>query len=188
MTDYSIITEMDEPCILKDDNKEIGSSTFVDCHTIPTKCHSAFSLFLFNEEDELLIQQRSKNKILYPLYWSNTVSNHKVTENTEDILIRLNYETNLNLKIKLIKFLTIKYNSNYNGIYGENEIHEIYFGICDIKKEKLSIPNLDEVVELKFVHFDDLVNLTDSTDQLVTPWFRAIIKQFKSLNSKYYKS
>jgi isopentenyl-diphosphate delta-isomerase type 1 len=190
MTDSLITSNTDRPCILIDDsnNKEMGTTSLIKCHTIPTQCHRAFSLFLFNTDNELLIQQRSKNKLLYPLHWSNTVCSHTITENPDDLLVRLNYETNLNLKIKLTKFSTIKYNSNYNGLYGENEIDELYFGICDIKKENLPLPNPNEVAEHKFVSFNNLQNLAETTDILVTPWFRAIIKHFKSLNVEFLSS
>ena len=38
--------------------------------------HRAFSLFLFNEKNELLMQQRASYKITFPLLWTNTVCSH----------------------------------------------------------------------------------------------------------------
>ncbi len=38
--------------------------------------HRAFSVFLFNNEGKLLLQQRSADKITFPLTWTNTCCSH----------------------------------------------------------------------------------------------------------------
>jgi isopentenyl-diphosphate delta-isomerase len=50
------------------------------------KLHRAFSVFLFNEKNELLLQQRAKEKITFPLYWTNTCCSHPLyNEKNENI-------------------------------------------------------------------------------------------------------
>ena len=44
--------------------------------------HRAFSLFLFNDKNELLLQQRSDEKITFPGLWTNTCCSHP--RHTED--------------------------------------------------------------------------------------------------------
>ena len=51
---------------------EIGTMNKLECHQGAGKLHRAFSVFLFNEKGELLIQQRSASKTLWPLFWSNS--------------------------------------------------------------------------------------------------------------------
>ena len=38
--------------------------------------HRAFSVFLFNSENKLLLQQRAAEKITFPSYWANTCCSH----------------------------------------------------------------------------------------------------------------
>ena len=38
--------------------------------------HRAFSVFLFNERNELLLQQRAATKITFPRMWTNTCCSH----------------------------------------------------------------------------------------------------------------
>lgn len=38
--------------------------------------HRAFSVFLFNEKNELMLQKRTKEKITFPSIWSNTCCSH----------------------------------------------------------------------------------------------------------------
>jgi isopentenyl-diphosphate delta-isomerase len=40
--------------------------------------HRAFSVFLFNERNELLLQQRADEKITFPGYWTNTCCSHPI--------------------------------------------------------------------------------------------------------------
>jgi len=41
--------------------------------------HRAFSVFLFNERNELLITQRAPSKITFPTVWTNTCCSHPLT-------------------------------------------------------------------------------------------------------------
>lgn len=94
---------MDEVCIvLDDDDKPIGSSSKKTCTCIlpsPTKewkkkkklmlieghlmpnierglLHRAFSVFLFDSNNRLLLQQRAPEKITFPNMWTNTCCSH----------------------------------------------------------------------------------------------------------------
>ena len=46
--------------------------------------HRAFSVFLFNSEGKLLLTQRSEDKILFPLRWTNTCCSHPLIEHMEN--------------------------------------------------------------------------------------------------------
>ena len=57
------------------------------------KCHRAFSVFLFDSQDRLLLQRRSGDKITFPLYWANTCCSHPL-----DIEGETEVENNLGVK------------------------------------------------------------------------------------------
>ena len=70
-----------EECILVDESdKVVGSDTKKNCHLNvhieAGKLHRAFSVFLFNSEGKLLLQQRSKAKITFPECFTNTCCSH----------------------------------------------------------------------------------------------------------------
>ena len=58
------------------DDREIGHASKAACHDGHGILHRAFSLFVFNERGELLLQQRSAEKRLWPGYWSNSCCSH----------------------------------------------------------------------------------------------------------------
>lgn len=59
---------LEEKCILVDEqDKRIGEATKKDCHLIDKNghilLHRAFSVFLFNDKGDLLVQKRSASKV-----------------------------------------------------------------------------------------------------------------------------
>ena len=67
-----------EKLVIVDENDcSIDESTKKEAHTFSTTkprgiLHRAFSIFLFNTEGKLLLQQRAGDKITFPNVWSNT--------------------------------------------------------------------------------------------------------------------
>ncbi|MFZ0389867.1 MAG: isopentenyl-diphosphate delta-isomerase, partial [Calditrichia bacterium] len=60
----------DEKLILVNEQDEVlGYKDKLDCHLGEGVLHRAFSIFIFNEKGEVLMQQRSGEKMLWPQYW-----------------------------------------------------------------------------------------------------------------------
>lgn len=89
-------------CVDSDD-KIVGTERAAIAHTLDhLTLHRGFSLFLFNTSNELLIQQRSFDKYVFPGLWSNTVCSHPflnplsfsdpIKDIASHIIQRLSYE------------------------------------------------------------------------------------------------
>ncbi|MDO8468531.1 MAG: isopentenyl-diphosphate Delta-isomerase [Candidatus Peribacter sp.] len=60
-----------------EDGTPMGAAEREAAHASPGMLHRAFSVFVFRKgRQELLIQQRSKEKTLFPLIWANTCCSH----------------------------------------------------------------------------------------------------------------
>lgn len=75
---------LEEKCILINDQDEaIGEATKRECHLNRNikkgMLHRAFSVFLFNSNNELLLQQRSDAKITFPGRFTNTCCSHPLS-------------------------------------------------------------------------------------------------------------
>src|SRR5262245_62399892 len=54
-----------------------GSAELIAAHTGPGQLHLAFSVYILSPNRQfLLIQQRSAEKMLWPLVWANTCCSH----------------------------------------------------------------------------------------------------------------
>jgi isopentenyl-diphosphate delta-isomerase len=66
-----------ELVVLVDENNTVlGTMPKSEVHGAETPLHRAFSIFLFNAEKKLLLQQRSHVKKTWPLAWSNSCCGH----------------------------------------------------------------------------------------------------------------
>ena len=75
--DSEQIGMMEENCILVDnDDNIIGKDSKVNCHLGEGKLHRAFSVLLFNNSGDLLIQKRAREKITFPSIWANSCCSH----------------------------------------------------------------------------------------------------------------
>eukprot|EP00252_Welwitschia_mirabilis_P026856 TRINITY_DN896_c0_g1_i2.p1 TRINITY_DN896_c0_g1~~TRINITY_DN896_c0_g1_i2.p1 ORF type:complete len:247 (+),score=29.43 TRINITY_DN896_c0_g1_i2:299-1039(+) len=85
----------EDECILVDtEDRVVGHDSKYNCHLMEkieseNVLHRAFSVFLFNSNLELLLQQRSATKVTFPLVWTNTCCSHPLYRESE--LIEENY-------------------------------------------------------------------------------------------------
>ncbi len=82
--DQEQIEMMEEACILVDEEDNIlGKDTKINCHLGDGKLHRAFSVLLFNNSGELLIQKRASEKITFPSIWANSCCSHPLHIDSE---------------------------------------------------------------------------------------------------------
>ena len=82
--DAEQIGMMEENCILVDkEDNIIGKDSKVKCHLGEGKLHRAFSVLLFNNSGDLLIQKRAREKITFPSIWANSCCSHPLHIETE---------------------------------------------------------------------------------------------------------
>ena len=93
---------LDESLILVDKKDNIvGKISKVDAHMNAYNrsgyAHRAFSVFLFNQNNQLLLHQRAEVKITFPMLWTNSCCSHPLY--TEDEMIQECYQGNFNVKM-----------------------------------------------------------------------------------------
>ncbi|XP_075683542.1 isopentenyl-diphosphate Delta-isomerase 1 isoform X2 [Rhinoderma darwinii] len=188
---------LSEMCILIDGNDEkIGADTKKNCHLNENidkgLLHRAFSVFLFNTENKLLLQQRSDAKITFPGCYTNTCCSHPLntpTEVGEDEAIGVRRAAQRRLKAEFgipleqvkpdeLRYLTrIHYKAQSDGIWGEHEIDYILF----LQKEVTVDPDPNEIKSHCYVSKEELTQLFERAKRgevKITPWFQLIADTF----------
>ena len=187
--DKTQVELLNENCILVDHNDVvIAKETKKNCHLLENinngMLHRAFSIFLFDSKDRLLLQQRSKCKITYPNHWTNTCCSHplyiKEELNGEEGIKRaakrrLDYEFGICVdNHENFNYITrIHYKADNvpsDGIFGEHEIDYILF----VKGDFIVNENKNEIKSYKYVTQSELKQLINDKSIEITPWFRLI--------------
>lgn len=190
---------LNEECILVDENDvEIGSASKRQCHlkdenTNKSLLHRAFSLFIFNSENKLLLQQRSDTKITFPGMWTNTCCSHPLFIDTErptengqgakmaaqrKVLQELGIQAD-QCPIDQMHYLTrILYAADSNSKWAEHELDYIVFLKSHLKQLDLE-PNPEEVKDVTYLARTDLQHfIQEHGEANMTPWFLLMSKSY----------
>ena len=118
-----------ESLILVDEaDREVGHLDKVRCHQGRGVLHRAFSLLIFNGAGDLLLQQRSRAKRLWPLYWSNSCCSHpRRAESMESAIHRRLYEE-LGLRCPLQFLFKFQYQAQFDEGGAEQELCSVFIG------------------------------------------------------------
>jgi len=163
--------ELDTPdtLILVDNNdNEVGTMEKVDCHLNDGILHRAFSVFLFNPDGELLIQQRSPQKMLWGGYWANSCCSHpRQGEDTLTAALRRIHEE-LGVTCELRYLYKFVYQAKFGDVGSEHENCWVFTGHFD---GELDINN-DEISDWRFISPNELTHEIAANGEIYTPWLK----------------
>lgn len=145
----------DEMLVMVNDiGQPIGTLPKAEVHHGNTELHSAFSVFLFNEKGEVLLQQRALAKKSWPGIWSNSCCGHVMLHETIEDAARRRLRHELGLKARDIQVLLpdFRYHAEMNGVV-ENEICAVLVARCDSEPRI----NREEVAAVRWISWDEWV-------------------------------
>ena len=169
MTEIHVDNPSEDKLILVDENdREIGSASKEDCHLGNGILHRAFSVFIFNEENKVLMQQRSEEKMLWGRFWSNACCSHPKLGETIDDAAQRRIKEELSIEAELNFLFKFEYQEKFEDIGSENELCHVLIGKCD--KE----PNVDpnEICDWKYLSIEELTRSIEESPNQYTPWLK----------------
>jgi len=155
--------------------------------------HNTIHLWLYTSDGNILLQQRSHKKTIYPLLWDVSVAGHiDAGETFIDALLReTKEEIGLQLNAEDVKQVdTRRHESEYaNGIIKDYEFHQVFIAELEASLHELS-PQQDEVEALKLVsfsEFEDLLEHSSSNSHFIasnTSYYEFVLQSIKTITSK----
>lgn len=162
-----------EKVILVDENdNEVGTEEKIKAHE-DGKLHRAFSIFIFNSKNEMLIHKRHKDKYHSGGLWTNACCSHpRPGENTEDAAKRrLKQEMGISCSIK--KMFNFTYKKEFDNGLTEYELDHVFTGNCDIPPD----PDDVEVEAWKWISKEDLKQDIKENPKKYTHWFKIAVEK-----------
>ena len=169
---------MEELVVLVDkQDNPIGLMPKMEAHE-KAVLHRAFSVFIFNEKGELMLQQRAAHKYHSPLLWTNTCCSHQRDgeSNLEAGKRRLEEEMGFVAEIKEV--FSFIYKAPFDNGLTEHELDHVMVGKFDGE------PNInkDEVEAYKWMKLEDVKSDIEQNPTLYTEWFKIIFdKSYEKL-------
>ena len=166
--------------ILVDSNNScIGYADKLSCHQNDGTLHRAFSVLIFNTDNQLLLQQRSAEKMLWPNYWSNSCCSHPHPNETTKNAARRRLNEELQLSTTLHEMYSFKYHAQYKDVGSEREFCSVFVGISN----DLPQPNPKEVSAYQYISVEEVDRTVNTQTNTYTPWF---ILEWETLRKNYW--
>jgi isopentenyl-diphosphate delta-isomerase len=120
--------DSDRLILVDEQDQDLGFMSKALCHAGQGILHRAFSLLIFNERGELLIQQRSASKRLWPHFWSNSCCSHPRGEETMEAATQRRLLEELGLTCSLKFLYKFQYQAQFDSTGAENELCSVFIG------------------------------------------------------------
>lgn len=172
--------------LVDNEDNEIGTMGKKEAHDCGV-LHRAFSVFVFNENNELLLQQRAFSKYHSPGLWTNTCCSHPLSgEDVEQsahqrLFKEMGFDCIIN---KAFEFL---YKVDVGKGIIEHEYDYVFIGTCNDEPTV----NHREVAAWKYMSMEDIRNDIENHPENYTEWFKIafekIVDYLKKTNFKVSK-
>ena len=167
---------IDEHVILVNEKDEqIGLMPKMEAHE-KAVLHRAFSVFIFNSKNELMLQQRAAHKYHSPLLWTNTCCSHQRDgeSNIEAGTRRLGEEMGFTTDLKEVT--SFIYKAPFDNGLTEHEFDHVMTGFYEMDPDI----NKEEVEDWKWMSVDAVKSDIELNPEIYTAWFKIIFKNFYS--------
>ena len=164
----------EEKVILVDVNDEpIGLMEKIAAHE-QALLHRAFSVFIFNDNNELMLQQRAASKYHSPLLWTNTCCSHQRPGETNVQAGKRRLQEEMGFEVELTELFHFIYKAPFDNGLTEHELDHVmigkYNGVPDVNRE--------EVESWKWIALEELKQDMFQHPENYTAWFKIIFEEF----------
>ena len=162
---------MEEVILVDEKDVEIGTMEKMQAHH-EALLHRAISVFITDTQGRWLLQQRTMEKYHSKGKWSNTCCSHPAPgEQTEKAANRRLLQE-MGMSAELTDLFQFTYKAELENNLTEHEIDHVFLGITD----ELPQPNPEEVMNYRYVSFEELQHELDTNPENFSAWFKMIYK------------
>lgn len=175
-----VVSFNNELLICVDEHDEVvGYKSKAECHEGEAILHRAFSIFIFDDQQRLLMQKRSDEKRLWPLYWSNSCCSHPRKGESLEVATQRRLEEELGITAELTFLYKFQYFAPYGAKGSEREVCHVFIGGLS----QSPTVNRNEIAEMKFISPKELdAELAERTEHY-TPWFKM---EWERIRNEYW--
>jgi isopentenyl-diphosphate Delta-isomerase len=165
--------EEENVILVNQNDEQIGLMPKMEAHQ-KAVLHRAFSVFVLNDKNEIMLQQRASQKYHSPLLWTNTCCSHQrygetnIQAGSRRLFEEMGFETGLK---ELFHFI---YKAPFDNGLTEHELDHVMIGYYN-GEPKI---NPEEVESWKWMSIEDVANDIQLQPEIYTVWFKIIFDEF----------
>ena len=163
----------EEVILVNKENEQIGTMPKMEAHE-KALLHRAFSVFILNDNGEIMLQQRAASKYHSPLLWTNTCCSHqRVGESNLDAGKR-RLQEEMGFVAELKELFSFIYKAPFDNGLTEHEYDHVMIGNFNTEPKI----NLEEVEAWKWMSPELVKKDIDDNPTEYTVWFKIIFEKF----------
>lgn len=159
-----LVNEQDEP---------IGLMPKMEAHE-KAVLHRAFSVFVLNDQKEIMLQQRAAHKYHSPLLWTNTCCSHQRAGETNLEAGKRRLREEMGFETSLKELFHFIYKAPFDNGLTEHELDHVMIGYFQ-NEPKI---NTEEVASWKWMSIEAVKNDMIKNPDEYTIWFKIIFDKF----------
>ena len=159
-----LVNEQDEP---------IGLMNKMEAHE-KAVLHRAFSVFILNDKNEVMLQQRAHHKYHSPLLWTNTCCSHQRAGETNIVAGKRRLYEEMGFKAELKELFHFIYKAPFDNGLTEHELDHVMIGYYNGEP----VINDDEVESWKWMTIEAIKDDMIENSEAYTVWFKIIFDEF----------
>ena len=171
-----------ELILVNEVDQEIGYGEKLSVHQ-NAQLHRAFSIFVVNDQDQLMLQKRAYSKYHSGGLWTNTCCSHPLKGEEQDQTVHNRLLDEMGFDCELTKLFHFIYKAELDKGLTEHELDYVYFGRYN-HEPKL---NPEEACDWKWMDLDELrTDLLQNPDQY-TFWINDAFERFYQIYIDNYR-
>ncbi len=159
--------------LVNEKDEQIGLMPKQEAHE-KAVLHRAFSVFIFNNKKELMLQQRALHKYHSPGLWTNTCCSHQRDGESSLAAGKRRLQEEMGFATELNETTSFIYKAPFENGLTEYEFDHILVGNYN-EKPKL---NTDEVASWKWMSMNAVKDDIKKNPENYTAWFKIIFDKF----------
>ncbi|OBQ55522.1 isopentenyl-diphosphate Delta-isomerase [Tamlana sp. s12] len=165
--------EEEKVILVNEKDEKIGLMPKMEAHE-KALLHRAFSVFVFNDKNELMLQQRALDKYHSPGLWTNTCCSHQRDGESNLDAGRRRLQEEMGFEVPLEESISFMYKAPFDNGLTEHEYDHIMLGTFNGE------PNInpDEVASWKWKPLEEVKEDIEKQPEIYTAWFKVIFDKF----------
>ncbi len=159
--------------LVNERDEQIGLMPKLEAHQ-KAVLHRAFSVFIFNDQGALLLQQRAANKYHSPLQWTNTCCSHQRDGESNLEAGRRRLKEEMGFDCELTELFSFIYKAPFDNGLTEHELDHVMIGTFN----EDPIINSDEVEAFRWMSLEEVKEDMTLHPEQYTVWFKIIFDEY----------
>ena len=157
----------EEVILVNEQDQVLGNMEKMEAHKKGV-LHRAFSVFIFNKQGEMLLQQRALHKYHSAGLWTNACCSHPRPGETTEAAARRRLKEEMGLELEIKHHHEFVYKVKFDNGLTEYEYDHVFLGQSDMSPQL----NPEEAADFKWMPLDVLRSELISNPEIYTYWFK----------------